>query len=88
MFVGVEVTRINAMPEVSPAGIVTDKGSRPRFWDRAIIMGITIVAVTVLLEKATFNKETNRTTEKICRYKPRFPIPPSRRIESQLAAPL
>ena len=54
------------MDAVIAAGSVIVRGATPMFWASAIIIGITIVAVTVLLEKVIFKSETISTTRKTC----------------------
>ena len=80
--VGVDVTSINANDEVKAAGRVMVNGFIPRLCARAIIIGMMIVAVTVLLENAIFNNDTMKTIANTCTKGCTLPILPSKTTDS------
>ena len=87
-FVGDDVTSINAKEATSEAGIATERTGSPRETANSIMIGITIVAVTVLLENIIFNNEIINTITNIITSEGSVPIPESNTKESHFAAPV
>lgn len=85
--VGELVTNINAREATREAGKATERTGSPRETASSIIIGMMIVAVTVLLEKMIFNIEIMNTMTKTIRNGGRDPILDNRITDNHLAAP-
>jgi len=79
---------MKARDATSDAGRATDMTGSPKEAASSGIIGMIMVAVTVLLEKMIFNKEMKKTITKTMTYAGSLPIPDSRTIDSHRAAPV
>ena len=86
--VGVEVTRMNAMLDVIPAGTARTVGSSLSCVASAIMSGTMMVPVTVLLDRSTLMSATPRTTRKTCHTSGTEAIRPKASVAIHLAAPV
>ena len=82
------MTSINAREATNEAGIATERTGSPREEANSIIIGIMMVAVTVLLENIIFNNEIINTIINTITTEGRLPIPDRRTRESHFAAPV